>query len=305
RTVARPLALSRLESHARLSNTVGSVLDPIVAIRVRITLPPEQSATIDIVTGMAETRETCLHLAEKYRDRHLADRVFDLAWTHSQVLLQQLNAAHADARLYERMAASILYANTLLRAETSVLQANRRGQSGLWGQAISGDLPIVLLRIGDIANIELVRQLVQAHAYWRLKGLPVDLVIWNEDQAGYRQELQDLILGLIASSTEAGMIDRPGGIFVRPSQQLSAEDRVLVQSVARIVLSDSRGLLVDQIERRRVEAQLPALAINRLSRPVEVIGEDTTQALMDSLQLSNRYGGFSADLSEYVIVLRL
>jgi len=304
RTIARPLALSRLESHARLSNTVGSVLDPIVAIRVRITLPPEQSATIDIVTGMAESRDACLHLAEKYRDRHLADRVFDLAWTHSQVLLQQLNAAHADARLYERMAASILYANTLLRAETSVLQANRRGQSGLWGQAISGDLPIVLLRIGDIANIELVRQLVQAHAYWRLKGLPVDLVIWNEDQAGYRQELQDLILGLIASSTEAGMIDRPGGIFVRPSQQLSAEDRVLVQSVARIVLSDSRGALVDQIERRRVETQLPALAISRVSRPVEVIGADNTQVLMDSLQLSNRYGGFSADLSEYVIVLR-
>jgi len=304
RSVARPLALSRLESHAKLSNSVGSVLDPIVAIRVRITLPPEHSAIIDIVTGMAESRDACLHLAEKYRDRHLADRVFDLAWTHSQVLLQQLNAAHADARLYERMAASILYANTLLRAEASVLQANRRGQSGLWGQAISGDLPIVLLRIGEIGNIELVRQLVQAHAYWRMKGLAVDLVIWNEDQAGYRKELQDLILGLIASSTEANLIDRPGGIFVRPSQQLSAEDRVLVQSVARIVLYDSRGTLAEQIERRRVESQLPALRVNKLIRPVETADADNMQTLIDSLQLSNRYGGFSADLNEYVIVLR-
>jgi cyclic beta-1,2-glucan synthetase len=74
---------------------------------------------------------------------------------------------------------------------------NRRGQSGLWGYAISGDLPIVLLQIGDAANIHLVRQLVQAHAYWRLKGLAVDLVIWNEDQAGYPSSLQEQIMGLI------------------------------------------------------------------------------------------------------------
>ncbi|MFK2874877.1 cyclic beta 1-2 glucan synthetase [Dyella lipolytica] len=304
RSIVRPLALSKLESHAQLSNTVGSVLDPIVAIRVRITLPPEHSATIDIVTGMAETREVCQHLAEKYRDRHLADRVFDLAWTHSQVLLQQLNASHADARLYERMAASIIYANTLLRAESGVLQANQRGQSGLWGQAISGDLPIVLLRIADTANIDLVRQLVQAHAYWRLKGLSVDLVIWNEDEASYRQQLQDLILGLIASGTEASLIDHPGGIFVRPSQQLSLEDRVLVQSVARIVLYDNRGTLAEQIERRRVESQLPRLTGTKPYLAEQVAVDDDTQALFDTLQLTNRYGGFAPDLTEYVIILR-
>ena len=128
-----------------------------------------------------------LGLVEKYQDRRLADRVFDLAWTHSQVVLRQLNATEADAQLYGRLASSIIYANASLRADPSILIKNRRGQSGLWGYAISGDLPIVLLQIGDPANIDLVRQLVQAHAYWRLKGLAVDLVIWNEDHAGYRQ----------------------------------------------------------------------------------------------------------------------
>ena len=94
---------------------------------------------------------------------------------------------------------------------------NRRGQSGLWGYSISGDLPIVLLQIADPANIDLVRQLVQAHAYWRLKGLAVDLVIWNEDHAGYRQLLQEQIMGLIAAGVEANVTERPGGIFVRPA----------------------------------------------------------------------------------------
>ena len=108
-----------------------------------------------------------------------------------------------------------------LRAEPGVLAQNRRGQSGLWGYSISGDLPIVLLQIADPANIELVRQMVQAHAYWRLKGLAVDLMIWNEDHSGYRQDLHDQILGLISAGADGIVKDRPGGIFVRPSDQIS------------------------------------------------------------------------------------
>ena len=155
--------------------------------------------------------------------------------------LRQINATEADAQLYGRLASSIIYANASLRADAALLNKNRRGQSGLWGYAISGDLPIVLLQIGDAANIDLVRQLVQAHAYWRLKGLAVDLVIWNEDHAGYRQLLHEQIMGLIAAGVEAHVIDRPGGIFVTPAEQMSNEDRILLQSVARAIITDSRG----------------------------------------------------------------
>ncbi|MFP3458320.1 hypothetical protein R0J89_18915, partial [Psychrobacter sp. SIMBA_152] len=83
---------------------------------------------------------------------------------------------------------------------------NRRSQSGLWGQGLSGDLPIVLVQISDPANINLVKQMVLAHAYWRQKGLALDLVIWNEDQAGYRQQLQDLIMGIVTSGSEAALL---------------------------------------------------------------------------------------------------
>jgi cellobiose phosphorylase len=244
------------------------VLDPIVAIRYRITLDPEESVTINIVSGIGETRDVCLGLVEKYQDRYLADRVFDLAWTHGQVFLRQFNASEADAQLYGRLASSIIYANSSLRAEPGVLIKNRRGQSGLWGYAISGDLPIVLLQIEDPANIDLVRQLVQAHAYWRLKGLAVDLVIWNEDHAGYRQLLQDQIMGLIAAGTEANVTDRPGGIFLRHADQISNEDRILIQTVARAIITDSRGALADQINRRGVvEAIVPHLRLPRSTVP--------------------------------------
>ncbi len=299
RSVAQPQMLDR--EQAQLSNSDGSVLDPIVAIRCRITLEPEQSATIDFVTGMAENRAGCVRLIGKYRDRHLADRVFDLAWTHSQVLLRQLNASLADAQLYEHMATSIIYPNANLRAEPGILRGNRRGQSGLWGQSISGDLPIVLLQIADPARIELVRQVVQAHAYWRLKGLAVDLVIWNEDRAGYRQELQDLIMGLIGSGSEASLLDRPGGIFVRPAQQLSGEDRMVMQASARIILADNRGSLAEQISRRRAETHAPRFEPSRARRIPS--SSPMPPLTASALRLANPHGGFSADGREYVITL--
>lgn len=290
-----------MDEPGRLSGTDGSVLDPVVAIRHRIVLEPEQSVTIDLVTGIAETRAGALGLIEKYQDRHLADRVFELAWTHSQVVLRQLNASEGDAQLYARLASSIIHANASLRADASVLISNQRSQSGLWGYAISGDLPIVLLQIGDAANIDLVRQLVQAHAYWHQKGLLVDLVIWNDDHAGYRQRLQDQIMGLIASGVEAKVIDRPGGIFVRLAEQISSEDRILLRSVARAVITDCRGTLSEQLEQRySLETRIPPLVPVRHYRP-----ESTHAARSNGLDLQffNGMGGFSTDGREYVITL--
>lgn len=296
RTLASPQAM---DHSAALSGSQGSVLDPIVSIRCQIVLEPEESVTVDLVSGIGETRDLCLRLVDKYQDRRLADRVFELAWTHSQVVLRQLNTTEADAQLYGRLAGSILYANGSLRAEAAVLSKNRRGQSGLWGYAISGDLPIVLLQIGDPSNIDLVRQLVQAHAYWRLKGLAVDLVIWNEDHAGYRQVIHDQIMGLISAGLEANVMDRPGGIFVRTAEQMSVEDRLLQQSVARVIITDRRGTLADQITRVPSPAAAPAYRF----KPTRTHRADppTLIEARQDLLFYNGLGGFSSDGREYVI----
>ncbi|MBF0270354.1 MAG: cyclic beta 1-2 glucan synthetase [Alphaproteobacteria bacterium] len=297
RTTKDPVALS---GRTPLSGSSGSVLDPIAAIRHSLTLESEQTVLLDIVTGVSETRDGAMLLIDKYQDRHLSDRVFDLAWTHCQVVLRQLNASETDAQLYGRLASAIVYANLALRADAELLILNRRGQSGLWGYSISGDLPIVLLKISDEANIDLVRQLVQAHAYWRMKGLAVDLVIWNEEHAGYRQRLHDQIMGMIASGIEAGVIDRPGGIFLRSSEQISGEDRILFQSVARAVIADSQGSLAEQLEHRSLaRPRQPRFVRSRQHRAEAV----STMDLRADLILSNGLGGFTSDGREYVLTL--
>lgn len=296
RTLASPQAM--LESK-QLSGSDGSVLDPIVSIRCPVSLDVGATATIDLITGMANRREDCVALIAKYQDRHLTDRVLDLAWTHSSVALRQINANEADALLYRRLAGSIIYPNISMRASSAILKQNRRGQSGLWAHSISGDLPIVLLKISRSEHIELARQLIQCHSFWRLRGLVVDLVIWNEEQASYRQVLQDQIMGFIATGTEAKYIDRPGGIFVRSGEQISSEDRILVQAVSRAIIVDSRGTLAEQINRRiltenRVASFIPTNTFRLKKANQEV---ESTQ----DLQLNNGLGGFSRDGREYII----
>ncbi|MBS1597734.1 MAG: cyclic beta 1-2 glucan synthetase [Bacteroidetes bacterium] len=282
-----------------LSGNQGSVLDPIVAIRYRIMIDPHESATVDMVFGMAETRDTCNGLVEKYQDRPLTDRAFELAWTHSQVVLRQINALEADAQLYSRLAGSVIYANAALRADQAIIIKNYRGQSGLWSYSVSGDLPIVLLQIQDSSNIEMVRQLVQAHAYWRLKGLFVDLVIWNEDYGGYRQALQNEILSLVSPGIISDVRDKPGGIFIRSADQISNEDRILFQTVARIVISDSQGTLEEQIGRRLIKVKNPIPYFT----PYKFYGSITTTVKPpNDLLFFNGTGGFSKDGKEYVII---
>ena len=295
RSIHEPEAMSKNQP---LSNSQGSVLDPIVAIRYRFMIDAHDSVTIDMVLGMAENKEACTALVEKYQDRPLTDRAFELAWTHSQVVLRQINASEADAQMYSRLASSVIFSNPSLRADPSVIIRNHRSQSALWSYSISGDLPIVLLQIQDIANIELARQMVQAHAYWRLKGLMVDLVIWNEDYGGYRLALQNELLSLISPGIISDVKDKPGGIFIRSGEQVSQEDRILFQAVSRIILSDGFGTLEEQMKRRtKVKPVIPYFTPTRF-----YASQETSTEIPKDLIFFNGSGGFSPDGREYHII---
>ncbi|MBH2998317.1 cyclic beta 1-2 glucan synthetase [Serratia marcescens] len=298
-----PADARAIEEGGSLSNTSGSVLDPILAIRHAIILQPGQPVTIDIVYGISESRQQSLALLEKYRDYPIADRVFELAWSHSLVALRQINASEDDATLFNRLASAVLYPSQELRAEGQTISHNRRGQSGLWGWAISGDLPIVLLSISSEEGVASVTTLIQAHRYWRLKGLEVDLVILNNSPGGYQQGLQNQIMDLIYAGSEASLLDKTGGLFVRNGEHLTTEDKLLLMSVACLYLDDRAGGINEHLNQRIHTPKPPA----RLLIP-HIVSESNqhTDWAPDTSQLRhfNGYGGFSHDGREYQIVLR-
>jgi cellobiose phosphorylase len=299
RTAANPLALDRRDSQTNLSNTDGSVLDPIVSVRRTLTLAPDESATVQIISGVADTREAALVLLEEYCDRHFVERAFEMAWFQSQEVLRHLNATEADAQLFGRMANSVVFGNALRRASPDIIAHNQLGQSSLWRFAISGDLPIVLLQIGDINRIDLVKQALQAHAYWRMKGLTADLVIVNEDFSGYRAELQDRIMALITTGPDAQVVDKPGGVFVRRAEELTEDERIMLQTVARIVFSDTAESLIEQ-ENAPTSAERPSVRLEPSLRP---LAEPVYPLAARERILNNGLGGFTPDGHEYVVTL--
>jgi cellobiose phosphorylase len=289
-----------MRNNAPLPNTVGSVLDPIVSLRRTVSVPPHGSAVINLVLGVAETRETAVAHVEKYQSLQMAERAFELAWTHNQVTLYHLNITESEAQVYGRMAGALIYAVPARRASPGVLLANRRGKNGLWSYGISGDIPMILVRISDVEKIGIIRQLIRAHSFWRMKGLPVDLVVLHEDVSIYRQSLESRISGLISSGIEAQMLEKPGGIFLRSLDQIPNEDLVLLQAAARIVLEDEKGTLAEQLEYHGVfEPVIPAF------KPTRLEPEDVPAPLPErDLMFFNGIGGFTRDGHEYVITLQ-
>ena len=312
RTPANPIALdddqtqnnkqeAPKQNDQRLSDTDGSVLDPITAIRRLLTLAPDKSMTVKFISGVANTREAALALMAKCRDQHFIKRSFELSWLESQQVLRQIHATEADVQAYDRLASSIIYATGAHRAVPSVIARNQLGQSRLWRFSISGDLPIVLLLISNVKRIDLVKQALQAHSYWRMKGLRIDLVIINKDFSGYRTVLQDQIMDLIHTGPEARVMDQPGGVFLRRVDELSDEELILLQAVARVVLTDSAATLAKQVERRITAQHLPALLSPVL--PPNLNPSLSIPLAARERIFCNGLGGFSPNGHEYVITL--
>lgn len=295
RTLRNPAAL---DTPGPLPDRAGLVLDPVAAIRYRVRIEPGATIRVNAFLGIAPDRTAVDTYVDRCHDPRMPERVFSLAWTRSQVLLHQLRVNEADVQNYARLAGSLLYAGSHRRGRASVIAANRRNQAALWSYGISGDRPIVLLSITDQSNLDLVRSLIQAHTYWRQKGLEVDLIIWSEAYAGYRQNLLDAIIGLVQAGTEGKLLDQPGGIFVRNIDQIPEDDRILFRAVARLVFSDRHGALADQIDRRVVaDTDIPKLL------PTVTSDRYKTPATLPPRQLEyfNGLGGFTPDGREYII----
>ncbi|HEY2592794.1 MAG TPA: glucoamylase family protein, partial [Chloroflexota bacterium] len=215
----------------RLSNTVGTVLDPVFALRRRLRIAAGGAARIAFWTVVASSRSALLDAIDKHQDTSAFERAATLAWTQAQVQLRHLDSTPAQASLYQRLAGHVLYANPALRSPPDTIRRGLAGQHLLWAHGISGDVRIVLVRIDEIEDAGIVRELLSAREYWRLKGLVVDLVILNERGASYVQDLQIALETLVRTSqsrTRLGFASETGGIFVLRSDLISAESRALL-----------------------------------------------------------------------------
>jgi cyclic beta-1,2-glucan synthetase len=286
----------------KLSNTVGTVLDPIFAMRRRVRIAPGTLVRIAFWTVVAASREAVLDLVDKHRDSTAFERAATLAWTQAQVQLHHVGIDPGEAGLFQRIAGHLLHAGPALRPSSDTIRRGGGGQPALWPLGISGDLPIVLLRIADIDNLDIARQLLQAHEYWRMKQLAVDLVILNERASSYVQDLQTALETVVRTSQSGpplGDERRAGRVFVLRADLIAPATRALLASVARVVLVGQRGSLADQLDR----VPDPKEAARPQRKRPAVPADAQVELPPFDLEFFNGLGGFAENGREYVTIL--
>ena len=282
-----------------LSNTVGAVLDPIFSLRRTLRILPHQTVEICFSTAITNDYDEALRLADKYHGPTIFEREAALAWTKSQVEMRHLGIEPEDAYLFQRLASRILYSDPSLRPGPPVLALNSKTQADLWPYGISGDTPIVLVRLDQPESVSTVQQLLKAHEYLRMKGLVFDLVILNEHPPSYIQSLQDELLRVVRASGESQFLDKNGGVFIKRADQMSEPDRILLHTVARAVIVPERGSIEELLVRRPLDPKLPG-DFEARSSP-RAYPESVTP--LPELSFFNGLGGFSENGREYVTIL--
>lgn len=276
-----------------LSNTIGTVVDPIMSCSKKVKIQPKEKMEIYYVTALADDRDDAIEILDKYKEISSINMVKELSKTKSEVEIGYLELKHSNPSLYESLLSHLFYfgENNKIRY-TDVLKKNEKGQEALWAQGISGDNPMVLLTIESMAGIETLTELIDAHAYWSYKGLVVDLVVLNKDESVYYEPLLDNIREVVRKN-RGDFVDRPGGIFIRSKNVLEYEDQLLLYKWAKIIIKAEDGFKIkEQID------GIPYKIFDKKQRP-----EYPDHTISLDLNYFNGYGGFSNDGKEYSIKL--
>ncbi len=298
--IGRTRSIADAEALGRsLNASAGAVLDPVAALRCRETLEPRGKLELSFLTLASSSREDLLRLITKYRRPESAARVLDVAWTHEQLELRYLQIGAEVAQNYQRLAGYLIFPTPPLRDQGPRPVPDSVGQRDLWALGISGDLPIITVAVREQTGLTLIREVLAAHSYWKARGFVADLVILNQEAAGYDRPLNFQIRRILDLHTTEVGLDRPGGVFLRDWSLLSDAQRALILGSSRVVLAGPRGALARQLSAVRVPgpAALP-------SERAAVNAQEPSAALpFLELHYFNGIGGFSHDGREYAVYL--
>jgi cyclic beta-1,2-glucan synthetase len=286
---------ARFSSQAAATNVSSANIDPIASLGCKVRLGRGASETIIFITGAAKSRRDATALIDRYQELMHVSRAFELSWSRAQVELRSHAYTATQADLFHRLAGCLFYSEESVRGTAEAILANRLPQSGLWRFGISGDLPVVLLKLNDSRQMRVAQDLLLAHHFLRERCVDMDLVILYEDQGSYLQHLAEELKDIVRVSPAGHLIDRPGGVFLRSTTQISEAEVALLQTVARVVIDAELGGLAEALKTSAFEQVVP------LPSPILRKRVPGPERRSPALMYDNGIGGFSPETNGYII----
>ena len=289
-----------IDNDKPLTNTVGAVLDPIISMRVRVKIPAKESCELAYIMAICEERQEAIKIAEKYKQKDNAEKIFELAWTHSQIESRYLGINSQISNRYQELASNIIFSNESIKQREKYIKNIRKNQPDLWKYGISGDIPIVSIIINKSEDIGSIKDIIKAHEYWNLKGLEVDLIIINLEESSYEQELQISIKDIILTSHLRNREYSSGGVFLYNKATMKEDDIEFVISISRsVIYCEDENLLNEPKKNEKLIDQRKKIKDNKHLK----YEEGDFKFEIPELEYFNEFGGFKKDTYEYIIIL--
>ncbi|MFO0645500.1 MAG: glucoamylase family protein [Polyangiales bacterium] len=287
-TVARPGAVTR---GGALGRSTGFVLDPGFALRRTLRIAPGERARLDLVTALSDRRDDALRVIEALSNTAGIERTCELAWADARVELKHIGVSALASFQYQQLLSAILTPEEPFRVGAEHASVDLDGRGVLWSLGVSGDLPLVIVRLDDAGLSDLCREALLAHEFLRVNHFQFDLLLLDEEPAAYLAPRHERALQVIRTTGAQGRLDQRGGVFLRSASKLNPAERSVVFSAARVVLSVSRGSLARQLRSPR-EAREPD------AKPL-VADVTVAPANVAETRFDNGLGAFTADGREY------
>ena len=284
-----------VENSRPLSKKIELSTDSVIAMRKTINVKAKECIKLDLIICVSEERNYVLETIKKYLNMESNKRIFELSRGRIEAENRYLELTGKDISLYQRLLTYILGNNTSF----SDYSEKQYPINELWKYGISGDYPIVFVKIKNVNDIDVIKELIKAYEYFKTKNLEIDLVILNEERDKYNSYVKDAILDSILNRNIAYMLNIKGGIYVL--NNINDEDKEIISIYSKLVIDAKNGNLNLQLN----DLDEDGIKINNNveNEIVEHVEEDQKENKLLNLDLKyyNDYGGFSQDGKEYYI----
>ncbi|MBI9049053.1 MAG: hypothetical protein JEZ00_06530 [Anaerolineaceae bacterium] len=277
-------------------------LDPIASINITCEIPAHETITIYYLSTASINKTNITQNILKYVSPTYIQRSIDAEKMKAERSLQQLNIEPPEIELFDKLFSLVLYANDKLRTKQEILKRNQLGQSGLWPYGISGDFPICLIRINELEEINNLSTILKGYIFWRSRHMQIDLVLLNERDTTYDQELNILLQRLLSKLGATPWLNRKGGIYILRADQMPLESQTLLKTSANVVLSVDDKTFKDLLTEKFMELEyLPDF--HATLPPIESSLGSELLSPVQELNFRNQIGGFSENGEKYHMLI--
>ena len=292
-----------VENSMPFTKKIGYTLDPIVAIKNTVKIRPEETIYMDLIISVGEEKENVIKNLVKFMNNENIKRTFELLKAKNEAENRYLGIKGKDIEVYQKMLSYLLFSPKVSIKKNYNNENNKYLISDLWKYGISGDLPIILVKIKDVNDIDIIKEVLSAHEFFRVKNIKVDLVILNEEKESYENYVRDAIQTEILNKNMAYLLNIPGGIYCLDNID-NKQDKRLLETRANLVINANYNLLKTQMEEieNKILDNIKEIGYDAKSERVINIEEEKEEIIDEKeLKYFNEYGGFSKDGKEYCI----